>query len=202
MDLEARKAAQRRAGKAARRALTPQQRATASAVICAALAEQPAFVCAGTIFVYRALPEEADCAALCRAAAARGCRVAYPYCPQPGRMEAYQPIILPEPESTAAGTAWQPDCYGILSPVPAVSTPILPAEIDLVLVPLTAFDAQGGRVGMGGGLYDRFLPLCRHAVKIGVAFDMQKVPLAACGPWDAPLDMVVTEAAIYRAAGR
>ena len=55
-----------------------------------------------------------------------------------------------------------------------------PEQLDLVLVPCTAFDAGCYRVGMGKGYYDRYLPYCTRAVKIGIALEVQRVPAP---PW-------------------
>ena len=54
--------------------------------------------------------------------------------------------------------------WGIPEPDPLRAERILPSGLDLVLVPLLAFDEEGYRLGYGGGFYDRFLPLCRPEV--------------------------------------
>lgn len=55
--------------------------------------------------------------------------------------------------------------------IPAEPVPVSPLAIDLVLVPLLAYDQRGYRAGYGGGYYDRFLSRCRPDVrKIGVSF--------------------------------
>ena len=71
-------------------------------------------------------------------------------------------------------------------------------QLDLVLVPCTAFDAACRRVGMGKGYYDRYLPRCRNAVALGVAFEAQRVPEAAADEQDWRLDGFVTERKVYR----
>lgn len=65
-----------------------------------------------------------------------------------------------------------------------------------VLVPLLAFDRRGGRLGYGGGYYDRTLGLLRargHVIAIGIAFAIQEVATVPTGPFDRPLDWVLTE---------
>jgi 5-formyltetrahydrofolate cyclo-ligase len=79
--------------------------------------------------------------------------------------------------------------------------------LDVILLPLVAFDPVGNRLGMGGGFYDRTLAYLerrghwRKPRLIGVAFELQKVERLPCAPWDVPLDGVVTEAAWYAAEG-
>lgn len=69
-----------------------------------------------------------------------------------------------------------------------------PREIDVAIVPGLAFDAGGGRLGRGGGWYDRFLPRLRaDAVKIGVAFEVQIVEGVPVEGHDVRMDWVVTE---------
>lgn len=66
-------------------------------------------------------------------------------------------------------------------------------DVDLVLVPGLAFDPSGGRLGRGGGFYDRFLAgLSPRALRVGVAFDEQVVPMVPRGPMDVMVHAVVT----------
>ena len=75
--------------------------------------------------------------------------------------------------------------------------------LDLVLMPLVAFDLHGNRLGMGKGYYDRtlkFLRLRSHWRKprlVGIAYELQKLEQISCQPWDIPLDAVVTEKTVY-----
>ena len=64
--------------------------------------------------------------------------------------------------------------------------------IDIVLVPGLAFDTSGGRLGRGGGFYDRFLSLVRPPLSIGVAFDEQMVDRLALEPHDCLLTAIAT----------
>jgi 5-formyltetrahydrofolate cyclo-ligase len=77
---------------------------------------------------------------------------------------------------------------------------LIPAdELDLVLVPLVAFDSQNNRIGMGGGYYDRtfsFLKQNTNASRpklVGVAFECQRVERITPNPWDIRLLSVITE---------
>ena len=82
-----------------------------------------------------------------------------------------------------------------------ISQAIRVSHIDIILLPLVAFDPQGNRLGMGGGYYDATLahlsqsnlqPLC-----IGLAFEQQKVDRLPTEPWDFPLHGVLTQTQYY-----
>ena len=66
-------------------------------------------------------------------------------------------------------------------------------------MPLVAFDAEGGRLGYGGGFYDRTLEGLRAAqptLAIGFAWDAQEASDLPLEPTDQPLDFVVTESRV------
>ena len=69
---------------------------------------------------------------------------------------------------------------------------IQPAQIDCVIVPGAAFDISGGRLGLGGGYYDRFLPLAVNAKKIALAYDFQLVESLPIENHDAKIDFTLT----------
>ncbi|KIC35224.1 5-formyltetrahydrofolate cyclo-ligase [Leisingera sp. ANG-M7] len=74
-------------------------------------------------------------------------------------------------------------------------------EPEILVVPLVAFDANGGRLGYGGGFYDRTLELLRGkraTLAIGFAFDAQEADDLPLEPTDQPLDMLVTESRILQ----
>ena len=76
---------------------------------------------------------------------------------------------------------------------------IHPLVLDLVLFPLVAFDERGNRLGMGAGYYDRTFEAVRRRTawrgpkRIGVAYEIQKVPSLAAADWDIRLDAIVTD---------
>ncbi len=79
------------------------------------------------------------------------------------------------------------------------------ADLDLVLLPLVAFDEHGGRMGMGGGFYDRTFAFTRQKrsakpALIGLAHECQKVETLPIASWDIPLTGVVTDKALYLAS--
>lgn len=67
------------------------------------------------------------------------------------------------------------------------------SELDLILLPLTAFDRQGHRLGSGGGWYDRTLAQRPATKRVGVAYSEQELPAIATESWDIPLQYVLTE---------
>ena len=72
-------------------------------------------------------------------------------------------------------------------------------EPEILIVPLVAFDVQGGRLGYGGGFYDRTVERLRGrraTLAIGFAFDAQEADELPLEPTDQPLDMIVTESRI------
>ena len=114
--------------------------------------------------------------------------MAYPVCGEGFTLTA----AVPEPDG------WEAGAYGIRTPILTKSRLLAPGELDLVLVPCTAFDAACRRVGMGKGYYDRYLPRCQNAVTLGVAFEVQRVERAAADSHDRQLDSYATEEKIYR----
>lgn len=188
MTIQEQKIIQRKAGISARRALPDEERKAANSSLCAHLAALSCFASAKKLLVYAAFGSEADLAALAQIAQHLGKAVAYPICGEGFTLTA----AVPEPDG------WEVGAYGIRTPVLSRSRILQPDELDLVLVPCTVFDADCHRVGMGKGYYDRYLPRCTNAVKIGIAFECQRVGHAAVDAHDYPLDAFVTEKGIYR----
>lgn len=96
-----------------------------------------------------------------------------------------------------AATRWRKNRFGIVEPVPDIGQQRRLWTLDLVCLPLVGFDAGGGRLGMGGGFYDRSLAACNLPLPplLGLAHSCQQVERLPLEPWDMPLDAVVTERA-------
>ena len=100
-----------------------------------------------------------------------------------------------------AGEPLAPNRFGIPEPAVTADALLEPRRMAMVLVPLVGFDAQGRRLGMGGGWYDRAFayrndagaPARREPWLVGTAFAAQQVEALAAEPWDVPLDAVCTE---------
>jgi 5-formyltetrahydrofolate cyclo-ligase len=85
--------------------------------------------------------------------------------------------------------------FDIPEPDTASATQVPTAVLDVVLVPLVAFDDAGVRLGRGGGYYDATFGANRHALLIGLAHELQHHEGLVHEPWDVPLDAVITERA-------
>lgn len=93
-------------------------------------------------------------------------------------------------------TIFQTDKHNI--PVPSSIIPIDIKTLDIVLVPLLAFDKQGNRIGYGKGLYDSFLINCRaNCVKIGFSFFEHTKHNIPTEPHDIKLNYCITPTNIY-----
>ncbi|WP_062061304.1 5-formyltetrahydrofolate cyclo-ligase [Aquimarina longa] len=86
--------------------------------------------------------------------------------------------------------------WGIPEPVDGI--PISENMIEVVFVPLLAFDQQGNRVGYGKGFYDKFLEKCNpETLKIGLSFFAAEKEIKNTIDTDIPLDLCITPLAIY-----
>jgi 5-formyltetrahydrofolate cyclo-ligase len=171
------------AGRAARSAFPRETRAVAAQAVAARALALPGAKDARAVLAYAATAEELDPAPLVAALRARGARIAYPRVTGPGELALHR--CDDEGELS-------PGYCGILEPDAGAET-VEAAELDLVLVPGTAFDVACGRLGMGGGFYDRLLPLLREgALAVGLAFDGQVVAAVPTEAHDVSLDAVVT----------
>ena len=96
----------------------------------------------------------------------------------------------------AEGDLLVPDAAGVPAPTPAAQL-VTP---DLVIVPVLAFDRTGGRLGQGGGHFDRTLGMLRAAgevLVVGLAFAGQEVESLPLEPHDQRLDAILTEAGYF-----
>jgi 5-formyltetrahydrofolate cyclo-ligase len=87
--------------------------------------------------------------------------------------------------------------YGIKEPLVERKQALALETLDIMFLPLVAFDGFGTRLGMGAGCYDRTLEEKRPALLVGVAYDIQKVLFIHKEPWDIPMDVIITERSTY-----
>lgn len=184
-----------------RDALDLDVRAAKSAAICARLVElmeSSGTADQRTIAVYAAMGSEVDPAAFAAAAVARGWRVAYPcMLSATDAMACGQRMCM---RAVSAGDASEtpfiahPTRAFAAMDVDSDHFPIVPAKaLDMIIVPLVAFDRTGARLGYGGGCYDRYLPILSPACQIvGIAFDEQRVDHVPTDAHDLPLPNFVS----------
>lgn len=191
----------RRAVIAQRDAIDLDVRAAKSAVICARLAElldRSDSAAPHTVAVYAAMSSEVDPAAFAAAAAKRGWHVAYPCmfsatdaaaCGQRMCMRA-----VAVDDASAAPFVDHPTRAFAAMDIDSSRFPIVPAEaLDMVVVPLVAFDRAGARLGYGGGCYDHYLPMLSPACQIiGIAFEEQRVDHVPTDAHDLPLPHIIS----------
>ncbi len=173
-----------------RRRLPAARRAAHARRAATLFAASPLFRRARHIAVYLPVAGEADPLPLAELAWRRGKRV---YAPVVDAVHRGRLGFAPIPPDGAL----RPNRWGIPEPAgrPALRPP---RRLDLVIVPLVAFDRRGHRLGMGAGYYDRTFAF-RHRRRwrrpwlVGLAYGFQEVPRLQAHPWDVPLDAVLTE---------
>ena len=121
----------------------------------------------------------------------------------------YLPVLSPLKNSLyfapyEANSQLKLNRFNIPEPVCRPSLWKTAGQMDLLLLPLVAFDAHGNRLGMGGGFYDRTLAYLQHRtfwkkpVRAGLAHEIQKVEQLNTQSWDIPLNCIITEKQFYR----
>lgn len=184
-----------------RNALDLDVRAAKSAVICARLVELLDRLGSATpriVAVYAAMGSEVDPAAFAAAAAKRGWRAAYPCmlsatdaaaCGQRMCMRA-----VAADDASAAPFIAHPTRAFAATDIDSSRFPIVSAEaLDMIVVPLVAFDRTGARLGYGGGCYDRYLPtVASECLIVGIAFDEQRVDHVPTDAHDLPLPNIIS----------
>lgn len=180
----------------ARRALDPHEHASHSAAIAQQLVNHRVFRAAQHIACYLPNDGEVDLTNFMNQAWGMGKTV---YLPVLSAIHRNRLHFLPY----APGDTLAVNCFGIPEPILRSRRVVALTRLDLVLTPLVGFDAQGNRLGMGGGFYDRTFAYLQRRQRwrkprlLGVAFDLQKCPEGLPHqPWDVPLDGVVTESGI------
>jgi len=175
----------------ARNALTEEERIERSARICRKVFELPEYHKAKTVMLYKWTRGEVKLDELEEGGAFHDGHktLLYPLCMDDGIMVAIRP--------GGGEDSWALGAFGITEPVREKGEVIQPEKIDLIICPVAGFDEKLNRLGMGSGYYDRFLPLCTKAAKIGVAFEVQRLDAIPAEPHDIKMDMVITETHAY-----
>ena len=191
----------RRQARDMRRSLTPGVQARNGAAVARRLYTSSWFIRSNTIALYLANDGEVDLKPFAETARRCGKR-----------------LFLPALRSNSDRRLWFAEYraderlirnrFGIHEPDIRKRTPTPPWAIDLVLMPVVAFDAEGNRLGMGGGFYDRtfaYLERRVHLSKptlVGIAHECQRIEQIPARSWDIPMHGVVTESRRYLFSGR
>jgi 5-formyltetrahydrofolate cyclo-ligase len=175
--------------RAQRRSLSAAEHARRSRLAAKAIAGLPRFKAGNRIAVYLPFDQETDTTALIAAARGRGVQV-------------FVPVIVDRRHARIRfyplGRKTRRGVFGIAVPLD-LAHPVSPRWLDLIVIPLVGVDAEGRRLGMGGGFYDRALEFRRRRRRwagpqlAGFAFDRQRTELKFAEPWDVSLDSLATE---------
>ncbi len=167
--------------------------------IAAAFMDLPAYAAARTVMFYVDAGSEVRTRHSLPEALSGGKRIVVPYCiVETNELELFH---LEDMSELVEGA------YKILEPKPELRAlphkRVTPEELDLVMVPGTAFDPRGGRMGQGKGYYDRLLARARpDAPLVALAFECQMFPEIPVAPHDVFMDLVLTEQRAYPGRGR
>ena len=178
-----------------RRALTPGERRRASQVLCRRLRNHPSYIQANTVGVYFPNDGEIDVTSLVKKDHSK--KFFLPVLPPRGKRRLWFAQYVPT-------VTLIPDRYGIPAPVSRIK--VRAEQLDLLLVPLVAFDHIGGRIGMGGGFYDASLNFLKEQKRItptrvvGAAYHFQQVSEIPKESWDIPLHGVISDQLFIAAA--
>jgi len=179
---------------AARDALDPAYRATASRMICSRVEALPSFAAARVVLVTLPFASEWNTRPLAQSALASGKTLVVPRVNSATRMlELY--AISDVYADVAPGFHDIPEPHATLPRIDA-------ATIDWVLVPGVAFSPDGRRLGYGGGYYDRLMiMLCPATPRVAGAFDVQIAQRIPAASHDLAVEVIVTESRILSAPG-
>jgi 5-formyltetrahydrofolate cyclo-ligase len=165
-----------------RSGLTPDESRTFSMSICDVLSR--GLNGERTVMVYVPKPPEVDTMPLIRHLLQQGVRVVVPIIERETRT--LRLSCLEDPDNLVISTFSVPEPIGN-------EIPVCGEDLEVIIVPLLAFDRAGHRLGYGAGYYDRFLSLYPQAKKIGAAFSCQEIGSVPADDNDVAMDMIVTE---------
>jgi 5-formyltetrahydrofolate cyclo-ligase len=177
--------------------LPPDERGGKSDRIAEAVARLDAVRRAERLLLHRTLPSEVGTERLLTEALAGKRRVFAP------RVDGPRLVFL----EVGPHTRWRRSAFGVLEPQAGeeLAPAVLGRFSTVVIVPGLAFDERGGRLGRGGGHYDRFLREARrhgNIAAIALGFELQMVADLPREAHDEPVDVIVTEARVIDAGSR
>lgn len=179
----------------ARQQLSPLEQQSAAETLVKVVLASPEVQRADSIALYLSNDGELDTLPLIHALWQQGKQVALPV------LHLFTPGHLLF-QRYNADTPLRPNKYGIAEPVPNIQELMLLSQLDLICLPLVAFDDAGHRLGMGGGFYDRTLAnlanLPTPPQLIGLAHDCQQIDAVPIEAWDVPLPIIATPSRFWR----
>jgi len=184
-----------------RRSFSPEQQNQASSRLLKHILKEDYFKKAGTLAFYQAFDGEIDPAPAVKKALELGKRC-------------FLPVLNPSDTSLAfveytLGTSLKKNHFGILEPIEYPNNALASEHMDVIFMPLVAFDMKGNRLGMGKGYYDKSLAfMLKNVAKvrssskntptlIGLAHECQRVDGLERAEWDVPLDKIITDQTTY-----
>ncbi len=177
----------RLAFRAKRNAITPEQRDSASQALLQQICTQDWLKHKSSFALYCAMPSEIDTRPLITALWQHQKKCYLP------RITADNVLVFAQHNPD---TALIPNRFGIPEPIAAAPHCVI-SELDIIFIPLVAFDEEGHRLGMGAGYYDKTLAGLREQktrpLLVGLAYELQKADHIPQDAWDINLDMVVSE---------
>jgi 5-formyltetrahydrofolate cyclo-ligase len=178
----------------ARDGLHPQERQVMSEIIIQKLFHLQDIIDGETLFIYVDFRSEVETRLCITALLKMGKRVVVPV------TLAQEKRLLPVAIRNISRDL-SPGYCGIPEPLMDIrkNQVVAGSEIETIIVPGSVFDERGGRLGYGGGYYDRFMALeAPLAKRIGLAFDLQILHRLALQPHDELLDLIITEKRIIQ----
>ena len=167
-----------------RKALGPRKREEYSRQIVQNLLEDPLYQGSKVVLLYVSFGTEVQTLALIKHALEQGKEVYLPRTLlQEKRLSLHRLFELDELE---------PGAYGILEP-PSGNPELAPEALELVVTPGVGFDLRGGRLGYGGGFYDRLFQEAPKAHRLALAFSCQVVEELPLEPHDQRMERLITE---------
>jgi 5-formyltetrahydrofolate cyclo-ligase len=177
-----------------RRSIDRGELAALSSLVAENLASLKEYKQARLVVSYCAKDDEVQTRSIIERALEEGKRVAVVVTDVPSKSLSFSEI-----ESFESDLA--PGAFGIPEPRPGLARPVSLGQVDVVLVPLLAWDERGHRLGYGAGYFDRALAGARKLVKVGLALESQRLSQIPTSRHDVPLDIIVTEKRVVRPSG-
>lgn len=181
-----------------RRALSQQQRALAAEKFADHFSKSRIFLNSEHIAFYMANDGELDPVCLMEIAWSMG-------------KSCYLPVLTANHDKSLMFATYEPgdplqyNRYGIGEPLVAARHRVKARSMDLIIMPLVAFDKKGNRIGMGGGYYDRTLGYLKSRSSwlkpklVGIGYEFQQVASIAEESWDVPLTIIATDKSLLEA---